>query len=83
MFTCHFVENVDNLMYSWSKTEDTTMKMLDNLQTNSSVLLIPDVTVSDSGYYQCHVYSLNNYIASSTLAQLAGNYMFIDTKSTL
>jgi len=75
MFTCHAVENVDSLMYSWSKTEDAAMKILDNLQTNSSVLLIRDVTVSDSGYYQCHVYSQNNYIASSTPARLAGNYM--------
>jgi len=59
-------------MYSWSKTSDAAMTVSDDLQINSSVLLISDVTVFDSGYYQCHVYSQNDYIASSTLARLAG-----------
>ena len=78
MFTCNAVENGNSLMYSWSKTGETTMTVLNNSQISSSILHIKNVTVSDSGYYQCHVHNQSRIIASSAPTRLTGNY-FNDT----
>ncbi|XP_065918207.1 adhesion G-protein coupled receptor V1-like isoform X2 [Dysidea avara] len=70
MFTCNAVENGNSLMYSWSKTGETTMTVLNNSQISSSILHIKNVTVSDSGYYQCHVHNQSRIIASSAPTRL-------------
>ena len=83
MFTCDAVENGNDLMYSWFKTDESGITVLEQFHANSSTLLIQNVTVSDSGYYQCRVQGQDRYIANSIPAQLSGNHILCKTVKVL
>ena len=64
-FTCNATGN-GVLTYYWSKDGSIIQSSTDQ------VLNIQDVSVSDSGYYQCHIKSENNITANSSTAELLG-----------